>query len=69
MFVGLIIESFGLNRMTQISFKISLDSISFGKLPNNGVHFSAFVFDATVLVTSYMSEKCLRGFRSVKKLN
>ena len=47
--------------MTQISFKISLDSISFGKLPNTGVHFSAFVFDATVLVTSYMSEKCLRG--------
>ena len=55
--------------MTQISSKISLDSISFGKLPNTGVHFSAFVFDATVLVTSYMSEKCLRGFRSVKKLN
>ena len=42
--------------MTQISFKISLDSISFGKLPNTGVHFSAFVFDATVLVTSYIGQ-------------
>ena len=66
---GLIIESFGPNKMTQASFKISLDSIGFGKPPNNGDLFFSirFLCYITIYYLYMHGYRMSVGFTSVKE--